>query len=167
MPYEVWPVTLADAPGVARANMSAFYGNAHWRLLWPNMSLDEIIDGNEKRLPRNLVRGRATKRHQMVVDTSTGEVVGYARWILPKDSAITWLEAQVPEPSPEEEERFEASWKSASEGGRPQGVNRVMVDEMSGPLEAEEEAIIAGNSYICKKPLTSDFVCHCPDRRST
>jgi hypothetical protein len=167
MPYETRSVTPADAPGIARANMSAFYENANWRLLWNNMPLEDIIDGNEKRLPRNLVRGRDTKRHQMVVDTSTGEVVGYARWVLPKDSPITWLEAQVAEPSPEEEKRFEVSWKSTCEDGRPRGANNKMADELSELLNAEEEAIVAENSYLCKEPFTSDYVCQCTDKCST
>jgi len=86
MPYVVKPVKVEDAPGLSIATMSAFIRDPHWGLLWPNMSLEEIIDGCTQRFPRKLITGREKQRHQKVVDTETGEIVGYARWIIPKGS---------------------------------------------------------------------------------
>lgn len=137
--------------------MTAFYGLAAWRLLWPNLTLEKIIEDTIKRFPRNLVKDRDNKRHQMVVETSTGEIVGYARWILPKDSNIKWLEGQVAEPSPEEKERFEASFQSMCEDGRPIGLNKERLEVIDVPLEAEEAVVKGDRRFLGKCRRGTDF----------
>lgn len=134
MRYVVQLVKVEGAPGLSRAMMSAFIQDPHWALLWPNMSLEEIIHGCTQRLPRKLITEREKKRHQKVVDTETGDIVGYARWIMPKDSGITWNEAQVAEPTPEESQEYEERWKSVTVDGRPKGSQTAMVTEMSPRL---------------------------------
>lgn len=150
MPYVVQPVHPAEAPSLARAMMSAFYEDKHWILLWPNMSQDQIIDGCTQRLPWNLVKKRSNKRHQKVVDKGTGEIVGYARWILPKEFEHIWPEAQVPEPTAEEYELYESRWKAATVNGRSKGSNTAMVVEMSSPLDEAEEKIVQDQPLLCK-----------------
>lgn len=102
MPYAIQPVNPTDSPGLARAMMSSFYHDKHWVLLWPNMSLEEIIDGCTKRLLWNLVKIRKNKRHQKVIDEATGEIVGYAWWVPPQGFEHIWLDAQVAESSAED-----------------------------------------------------------------
>ena len=106
MHYEVRPVTPRDAPGVAEAHIRGFYQDSHWRLLWGDMPLDSIIEGHKLRLLRALVNGRDFKRHQMVSNTTTGKMVGYARWILLNfDQSVNsnfWLDAQVKETTGDE-----------------------------------------------------------------
>jgi len=158
MPYELRPVTIADTAGVVQTNMTAFYESAIWRLLWPNMTLQEAIESNLKRFPHSLVQGRDRQRHQMVIETSTGEVVGYASWILPKDGSITWLEAQVTEASDEDKKSFEEMNDSACENGRPIGRSQERVDALNGRLLAAKDAAVRGVrtflelSYICTHP---------------
>lgn len=77
MSYAVQPVTTSDAPGLARAMMSAFWEDQHWKILWAtNMDLETIISDCAGRLPWNLISGRSVKRHLKVVDTNSGEIVG-------------------------------------------------------------------------------------------
>lgn len=158
MPYVVQPVDPGEAEGLARTMMSAFHENRHWALLWPNMSLEEIIDGCTQRLPRNLVKDRTYKRHQKVVDEVSGEIVGYARWIVPKGFEELWLEAQVPEPTTEEHHAYELRWQGATVDGRSKGVNSRMISEMSGPLDAEEERIMKGETWLCKYGMSYNWI---------
>jgi hypothetical protein len=41
-------------------------------------------------MPMNLNEGRETNRIQKAIDSETGEIVGYARWILPKDTTLLY-----------------------------------------------------------------------------
>lgn len=156
MPYAVLPVNMAAASGVARTTMSAFHQDPHWALLWGNMPLEEIIDGNTRRQPRNLITSRERKRHQMVVETETGEVVGYARWLVPdklqrddKDGrAVFWPEAQIPEPTPELREKYEAEWKTATKDGHALGSNAEMIRELSVKLDEEDRRIQKGEVFL-------------------
>lgn len=154
MPYIVQPVSPNETDGLARAMMSAFHQDKHWALLWPNMSLEEIIAGCTQRLPWNLVKVRTNKRHQKVIDEATGDIVGYSRWILPKDLENMWLEAQITEPTAEEYQLYESRWKEATVNGRSKGSNTAMVSEMSGVLDKEEEKIIGDQLYLCKCNMT-------------
>ncbi|KAJ6571102.1 hypothetical protein B0H19DRAFT_1231054 [Mycena capillaripes] len=93
-----WPihhVALADAPHLAHNNMSAFWTDASWRLLWPSITLPYLISQCSLRVPRNLLKDRATLRHQKAVDPATGALLGYARWKVPGTKEAEWLDAQV------------------------------------------------------------------------
>jgi hypothetical protein len=52
-------------------------------------------------IPWNLINRRAEKRHLKAIDVETGELVGYARWLLPPILADknVWPEAAVAEPA--------------------------------------------------------------------
>ncbi|OHE93255.1 acetyltransferase [Colletotrichum orchidophilum] len=115
-PWKIEPVTLADAPVLARNNMSAFWTNHNWTLVWPkDTTLDFLITQTTKRLPNNLIRDRATLRHQKAVDPQTGELVGYARWELPSgyEEATAWADFQIADVSEEERTAIKAQADAA------------------------------------------------------
>lgn len=107
--YVLAPCTLADAPELARNNISAFWQNLTWVLAWKHTTLDKHIVTTAKRYPRTLIRNRTTMRHQKVIDSSTGRLVGYARWEIPVSHATTsngspaWEEAIFPIVTSDEE----------------------------------------------------------------
>ncbi|RDW65748.1 GNAT family N-acetyltransferase [Aspergillus mulundensis] len=114
--------TVADAPALAHNNMSAFWTDPSWRLLWPkDIELSYLIDQCSLRYPRSLSQNRQTMRHQKAIDPTTGEVVGYARWVLPEGldqnaagrEGVAWPDAQVPRIPQEEEKEFEKRALSA------------------------------------------------------
>lgn len=108
--------TVDDGASLAYNNMSAFFEDPTWVVAWPKgTKLDFLIEQSAKRQPRNLLRDRENTRHQKAIDPATGQVVGYARWILPngKGGEKMWEEALVPDVSPVERERFEEEAKSA------------------------------------------------------
>ncbi|KAG9584851.1 hypothetical protein KCU77_g6187, partial [Aureobasidium melanogenum] len=100
-------ITTADvalAPSIANAMVSARWKDPHWVALFrSDISSSRVTSETAQRLPWNLVTGRASKRHQIAVDNTTGEAVAYARWILPEHLAsadlVVWPEAQVQEPT--------------------------------------------------------------------
>ncbi|KJK68016.1 Acetyltransferase GNAT family protein [Aspergillus parasiticus SU-1] len=117
--------SIADAPALADNNMSAFWEDPTWILLWPKeIILDYLISQCAKRYPRSLLNSRKNTRHLKAVDPITGELVGYARWILPdthlvaEDGTPQWGEAQIPDVSEEEKIRFQALEESAWWSGR-------------------------------------------------
>ncbi|KAH8123689.1 hypothetical protein ACSS6W_007302 [Trichoderma asperelloides] len=103
------PCSVADGAALSRNNMSAFWEIPNWVLAWRHSTLEEHIARMTKRYPRRLISERETSRHQKVVDTETGRLLGYARWVLPESYAVladgrpAWPEAMVPAVSPEEE----------------------------------------------------------------
>jgi len=142
MPYKIESVTTKDAPSLSPVMMKAFSHDPHWRLLWAPLSqplpLDSIITSTTARLPRNLITGRMTKRHQKAIDISTGQIVGYARWLLPESAppSLQWPEAQVAEPSEVEKD------------GKLKGLNYEVMDKLSPLLEEAEEEILKGGDYL-------------------
>ncbi|KAE8149872.1 acyl-CoA N-acyltransferase [Aspergillus avenaceus] len=117
--WRVEPCSAADGDALAYNNISAFWEDPTWVLSWPGISLEYLIEQSKKRQPRNLLRDRETHRHQKVVDPVTGTVVGYARWILPSehvtldDGSPMWPEAQIPDVSDEERQRYSEMAESA------------------------------------------------------
>ena len=118
--YKLIPnCTVEDAAGLAKNNMTSFYGEPWWNMLW-DIPLESIITMCTARTPNNLMRDRHVRRHQKVIDTSTGQIVGYARWILPETHADGWLEAQVPDASDEDKARFVAAFDAQPWRTRPE-----------------------------------------------
>ncbi len=147
--YEIHPCTVSDGEALAYNNMSAFWEDPNWILNWKSKTLDYIIEQAAKRQPHNLLCDRATLRHQKVVDTATGRVVGYARWELPQDRVATtggeveWAEAQVPEVSAEKRSMFERLAKTAD--WSPTGA----ASALDIPVIAKQHEIMAKKSYMC------------------
>ena len=107
-PYQLGSLTVDDAAGLAKSNVTAFYEETWWRILFPpTRTRESLIQAVTARSPRNLLTARDVRRHQKVVDSATGELVGYARWILPESLAHEWMEAQVPSVSEAYERRDE------------------------------------------------------------
>ncbi|KAK1593657.1 uncharacterized protein LY79DRAFT_551597 [Colletotrichum navitas] len=143
--YRIEPCTLADAPALARNNMSAFWTNQSWYLLWPKgTKLDFLIEQAAERIPNNLVRNRETLRHQKAVDPETGALLGYARWKLPAgyEGAVEWDGSQIADVSEEEKralkERSDAAW------WEPISMNEI--DDCT----PEKERLLAKKPYICE-----------------
>ncbi|KAJ5948988.1 hypothetical protein N7454_002295 [Penicillium verhagenii] len=161
MSFAVQPCYPADAPGIATTMMSARLTDPHWVKMWEdNISRDEIITGAIGRVPWNLINTRDAKRHQKVVDVASGQVVGYARWMLPPHLAKTgdvWQEAQVAEPTPEDREAYEKLSQAGSRNGRPIGLKGgEAMNYRSAPLEAADERVTRDGSFLTLDYLTTD-----------
>ena len=151
--WKIEQCTVADAAALARNNMAAFWEDPTWIALWPkDITLDFLIEQSTKRQARNLLRSREVTRHEKAVDPTTGAVVGYARWILPRGHAIAadgkpvWTEAQVPEVSEEERKHYEdlaaSAWWNPQEG----------MDEIDAKNEVVMERILSERPYISTYP---------------
>ncbi|KAE8398253.1 hypothetical protein BDV37DRAFT_276256 [Aspergillus pseudonomiae] len=140
--WEIKPCSVADAPALAYNNMSAFWGDPTWILLWPKgVTLEFLIEQCTKRYPNILLRTRQEVRHQKAVDPLTGDLVGYARWILPpthlttKDGSSQWVDAQVPDVSDDEKRKFQqlaelAWWNGRSDMRSIDDINDAVMDRI-------------------------------------
>lgn len=140
MTFTISAVDYDDAQGVSKNNMTAFYHtDAHWRALWKSTTLEEIIRGAASRMPHGLASGREGKRHLKATDDDTGEIIGYARWILPDArSTLKWPEALVREPTDDESESFKAKFQANTEEGMIPGLDRRLQEALGLPLENAE-----------------------------
>ncbi|KAK9386669.1 hypothetical protein V1515DRAFT_645294 [Lipomyces mesembrius] len=101
-PFQIVPCTIDDGLSLAQNNIYAFWTDPTWVLMWPGKTKEYVTAQAARRMPHNLLTDRKHRRHQKVVDTQTGRVVGYARWDLPDlDDAVPgelehlWPEARV------------------------------------------------------------------------
>lgn len=127
--------TVDDAAGLAKNNMSAFWEEKSWNLLWEDGSLPNRITAGELRMPRQLLTSRDVRRHQKVVETATGDIVGYARWILPESLKDQWLESQTPNVSDEDRRRFDELFSKAI--FRPRNLDSM--DNLTHVMQAKHE----------------------------
>ncbi|KAJ5107835.1 hypothetical protein N7456_004510 [Penicillium angulare] len=102
-----------DVVALSKNNMSAFWSQTWWRMLWIDKPLNIIIDNCILRMPQSLQTDRAVRRHEKVIDSATGGIVGYARWILPESHSGSWIEAQIPDVTVEESKAFAANFNKA------------------------------------------------------
>ena len=140
--------------------MLARLTDPHWVFIWKDPSAKEIIARTTDRVPQNLVSERDTKRHQKVIDSETGRVVGYARWLLPPtlaDRGDVWLEAQVPEATADERASFEKRHRASTENGRPIGLKGGELSRhRSAPLEAADARIMQDGPFLSNPGPTYD-----------
>ncbi|KXH32021.1 hypothetical protein CNYM01_02436 [Colletotrichum nymphaeae SA-01] len=164
MTFSISAVTYDDAAGISKNNMTAFcHTDTHWRALWKSMPLDEIIEGATARMPHSLAGGREKKRHQKAVDDDSGEVVGYARWILPDDDdRISWPEAAVRKPRQDEADKFKAAFQANGEGGSIRGLDGKLQAALGLPLEQAETAVMQSQEGPF---LVLDYLAVHPDHR--
>jgi hypothetical protein len=103
--------------------ISARLTDPHWAKLWEDPSPEPIISRTAKRIPWTLVQSGESKRLEKVID-ETGQIVGYARWILPTHLAKSdiWPHAQVVDVSPDQHAEYEAMYKENSLGAQPIGL---------------------------------------------
>lgn len=150
--YQLRACTVEDAHALARNNMSAFWTDENWVLIWKShRTLEQVIDISSKRQARNLLRDRVILRHQAAVDTETGKIVGYARWKLPPGYVTVqgtnepqWPDAQVPDVSEAEREEFSklaesADWCPSSH-----------MDALDEPVTKIKRELLAKKDYIGK-----------------
>ncbi|UKZ92986.1 uncharacterized protein TrAFT101_007918 [Trichoderma asperellum] len=141
--------SVADGAALSRNNMSAFWEIPNWVLAWRHSTLEEHIARMTKRYPRRLISERETSRHQKVVDTETGRLLGYARWVLPESYAVladggpAWPEAMVPAVSPEEE----AEIKRVAEATQWNPNNDT--DPLDEAVTNIKNKIMARKPYLC------------------
>ncbi|KAK1918818.1 hypothetical protein P3342_010289 [Pyrenophora teres f. teres] len=149
MIYTVRPVKPADSAGLAETMMRAFYQDAHWASLWKGIVLDSIISDCARRLPWNLVKTISTKRHRKVVEKITGDIVGYARWIIPEACTDEWADGIVVETDSECRRVYEHDFQSVTEDGKIRGLDHAVVDELSEAIEkAEAKVLDTGEKFL-------------------
>ncbi|KAH6647291.1 acyl-CoA N-acyltransferase [Truncatella angustata] len=113
--YKIERCTVEDSAGVARNNMSAFWTDSTWRLVWPeDRTLEEVIEACALRWPNTVLTDRVHKRHLKAVEVETGTVVGYIRFLLPDRLSGEWLDAQPPDVTAEQRKQFDKQTASAN-----------------------------------------------------
>lgn len=149
MPWKIQPITISDAPAVARNTCGAFWEEPMWRLQWtPDITQDFLATQLVKRQPLRLFRDRDTLRHQKAVDPSTGDLVGYARWRLPDGRSSTadgepeWADAQIPDLPADERKALED--EAAGVWWEP----RTDVDELDEGNGEVKERITGGREHM-------------------
>lgn len=120
--------TVEDAAGIAKTNMSAFYEVPGWNIMWRHKDLPYLIDTVTKRYTHSLLTNREVKRHEKVIHVPTGEIVGYARWVLPESAKDAWLEAQTPDVSEEDREKYAQIYKDTEFKPAHEGIEAIMDD---------------------------------------
>ena len=105
--YRILPCTITDAAELSLNKISAFWEDPNWVLSWRHTTLEKHIDKTTKRYPSRLINDRETSRHQRAVDLETGQLVGFARWMIPTSYVASgktaWPEAVVAAVALEEE----------------------------------------------------------------
>ncbi|RFU35456.1 hypothetical protein B7463_g846, partial [Scytalidium lignicola] len=166
-PFTIHKCTIRNSEALARNNMSAFWTDSNWVLVWGDRTLEDVIKQAALRTPFNLLTNRSHKRHQVAIDERTGEIVGYIRWILPdgmglgmsdKEMGNIWSEAIVPEVSDQEKKEAEKLFQSADWIHRPPP-GQLDVGDIDIPVRAME------NKLKKKKYLTLDYLAVHPDHR--
>jgi hypothetical protein len=117
------PCRVEDAQYIALSKVSAFFEEPWWRLSWTGRTRESIVQSVADRSPKNLLADREVRRHQKVVHLETGDIAGYARWIMPESHKDHWLNAQTPDVSDEEREVFdkrhaETEWNPRTENDK-------------------------------------------------
>jgi hypothetical protein len=140
--------------------MRAFYEDAHWASLWKGMPLDSIISDCARRLPWNLVRVTSLKRHRKVVENNTGNVVGYARWIIPNGLDDKWNNGIVSETDPEGRQDYEEDFRSVTIDGEIRGLDHRVVEELSEAIEQAEAQILGtGERFLSQHSNVTVSIC--------
>lgn len=145
-------ITTADinlAASIANAMVSARWADPHWVALFrSDISCSRVTSETAQRLPWNLIDGRASKRHQIAVDTTTGEAVAYARWILPEHlvskEPVVWPEAQVQEPTEEDKAASEKTFRGITD----RGLRMDLLEYRSTPLEKIDAKIRESGPFL-------------------
>ncbi|KAH0155213.1 acyl-CoA N-acyltransferase, partial [Aureobasidium melanogenum] len=139
----------ALASSIANAMVSARWKDPHWVALFrSDISSARVTSETAKRLPWNLITGRASKRHQVAINNATGEVLAYARWILPEHltsaDPVVWPEAQVREATEEEKSEFEKMSKEVTD----RGLRMDLLEFRSTPLEEIDAKIRKSGPFL-------------------
>ncbi|KAL1305764.1 hypothetical protein AAFC00_007342 [Neodothiora populina] len=127
----------------------------HWKALFEESTLvEDVAYECAQRLPWNLINGRAKKRHQKTVHKETGEVVAYARWILPQhlsdaDKAnVIWEDAQVVDVNIEQQHIFKKNFDSVTDDGQIRHLKKDLLNYRSTPLEEVDAKFTKSGPYL-------------------
>ncbi|KAG9496752.1 hypothetical protein J7337_011535 [Fusarium musae] len=131
------PCRVEDGLLIAQSQVSAFFEEAWWRLSWTDRTRESLIQSIADRSPKNLLTNREVRRHQKIVHLETGDIVGYARWILPESHKDAWLEAQTPDVSDEQREVF--ARRHAETDWNPREDNDKLDDHIGGWREKHKQ----------------------------
>jgi GNAT superfamily N-acetyltransferase len=140
------PCSIEDAVGLAKVHISAFWTDPTWVVIWKGKTLEYVTEQCARRMPHTLVLDATHRRHQKVIDTQTGAVVGYARWTLPEldteDVTSIWPTARVTpvteEKALEAEREFSAADCSFDHS----------LDELDKPIDEIMAKIMNERKYI-------------------
>lgn len=78
MPLLLQDVTFADGDAIANISISAFFTDPFQRTLFPDVPFAKQVEGMISQQPNNY--GHISVYYKKVVDTDTGETVGYSKW---------------------------------------------------------------------------------------
>ncbi|KAH6718100.1 hypothetical protein BKA61DRAFT_572169 [Leptodontidium sp. MPI-SDFR-AT-0119] len=78
MPLIIQDVTFVDGEAIANIYICAFFDDPFQRTLFPDMPFDKQVAGVISRWPNNY--GDISAFYKKVVDTDSGEIVGYSKW---------------------------------------------------------------------------------------
>ncbi|MCJ1472256.1 hypothetical protein MMC13_000903 [Lambiella insularis] len=149
--FAISSCTVDDGPALGHLNVSAFWTDPTWVLIWRGKTVDYVALQAARRMPRNLLTDTAHRRHQKAVDINFGAVVGYARWILPDTATEAaavgspdslWPEARVPAVSKEREDEAEAEFTDADWSFDH------ALDQLDGLVIEIQNRIMKGKDYL-------------------
>ena len=144
--FKVSSCCIADGPAIGNVTVSAVWIDPTWAVIWPGKSREYVITQYSRRMPHTLLSDRPHRRHEKVIDTKTGIVVGYARWTLPKLDDLNmgsfWAEATVPPVSADRELEAKAEYSAAD------FAYDHSLDELDRPLDDIMERLESENKYI-------------------
>jgi hypothetical protein len=141
--------TIEDGAGLAHNNIPAFWTDPNWVLIWRGKTLEYVTSQAARRMPALLLRDRLHARHQKAVNSHSGAIVGYARWILPTQSGETresldrlWAAAQVPAVSKEVERNAKRELEKAD-----WSYDHAM-DELDAPMIETKNRLMEGKRFL-------------------
>lgn len=153
--FRIEGCTISDSTALAYNNMTAFWTDPNWILMWHDTTCEKVIEQQERRMPANLLRDQVHLRHQKAVDIETGTVVGYARWRLPASGEVNlrdwqpdkvWPSACVPDVSPTQRQHAEAEYEAT-----PLSRDNAM-DMLEDRVQEMKEQLMKGKTYIGQYP---------------
>ncbi|KAF4336847.1 acetyltransferase (GNAT) family domain protein [Fusarium beomiforme] len=144
------PCRVEDGQYIAQNKVAAFWEEEWWRLSWTGRTRESMVQSVADRSPKNLLTNREVRRHQKIVHVETGDIVGYARWILPESHKDCWLEAQTPDVSDEQKEAF--AKRHAETNWSPREDNDKLDDHIDGWREKHKQENSMELHYLCVRP---------------
>jgi hypothetical protein len=78
MPLELQDVDFKDGEAIANIYISAFFNDPFQKTMFPGVSFEKQVAGVISRWPNNF--GNVAAYYKKVVDTDTGDIVGYSKW---------------------------------------------------------------------------------------
>lgn len=150
-PYTIKTCSLGDAAFVARNNISAFWTDSDWRLIWTRVgkTTSYVISQAMLRAPQNLLSDPLRRRHFKAVDEESGRLVGYARWLLPKGmDADFWPESKILR-SDSEELRGKEEGTTKREFDSADWEYDHALDELDLLVQEARAIISEGRRFVC------------------